>query len=401
MRIELLSALARALARYGEDANDMERDLNDCARVLDLDAQFFVTPTLVMASFGSVTSERTVLLRVAEGRIDLQALSMIHDVVEDVKRGRTTAPEALAEVNLIAASPPRYAWWARVLASGIGAASFAILLGGDWWSFLAALPVGVAVGLLVALATRYERLRSLTELLGGFFAAVVALAVGHLFQHFDLATVALSGVILLLPGLAITIGVAELAARHLSSGTSRLAGAAVTLVNLSIGSFIGWAIVSKLDLVPSMGKVSTEQTTQMIAVAVLVESVALLVFTNARVRDWPVVAAGVIIALIGSRFGAWLVGATLGVAVASLLLGLCANGYARVARRPASLLTIPGLAVLVPGALGLQGVAQFLTSASGGVEVLVNVVVIAAGLVVGLLVADAVLPSRGGRDFLS
>ncbi len=266
VRIEFLSALARSLARCGESSDDMERDLNECAARLGLGAQFYVTPTMVMASFGSDAHERTVLLRVSEGIIDLQARSTMHEIVEGVKAGEKTAAQALAEVNLIAAAPQRFAWWVRVLASGVGAASFAIFLGGGWRTF--------------------------------FAAAVVAI------------------------------------------------------------------------------------------------SLSLLVITDSRTRDWPIVLAAVVLVLIGSRFGAWLVGASLGVAIASFVLGMVANGYARLSRRPAAVLLIPGLAVLVPGALGLRGVTEFLRDASGGIDVLTGVVIIAAGLVVGLLVADALLPAR-------
>ena len=132
-----------------------------------------------------------------------------------------------------------------------------------------------------------------------------------------------------------------------------------------------------------------------VLVAVIATSVALLVSTNARIRDWPLTVVAVIVALAGARFGAWLFGATLGVVVAAFALGVCANGYARLRQRPAALMLIPGLGVLVPGALGLRGVSEFLRSAAGGVNVLVSVVIIAAGLVVGLLVADALLPARG------
>ena len=55
---------------------------------------------------------------------------------------------------------------------------------------------------------------------------------------------------------------------------------------------------------------------------------------------------------------------------------------------------VPGLAVLVPGALGFRGVSVFLRSATGSLQILAAVLVIAAGLVVGLLVADATLPPR-------
>ena len=141
-------------------------------------------------------------------------------------------------------------------------------------------------------------------------------------------------------------------------------------------------------------------STVLFVVAVLINAMALVVSTNTRVRDylrtpsrpwwW---------ALLRRAFGAWLVGAALGVAVASLIVGLGSNAFARLRHRPASLILIPGLAVLVPGALGLRGVSEFLRTASGGVDVLISVIVIAAGIVVGLMIADATLPPRRGRAF--
>ena len=137
-------------------------------------------------------------------------------------------------------------------------------------------------------------------------------------------------------------------------------------------------------------------TLWMLAVAAALSSVALLIATNSRPSDVWLVVISVVIALVGARFGAWLLGATFGVALASLAVGLWSNAYARVARRPAALAMLPGLAVLVPGSLGQRGVSAALMGATAGVELLVAALVIAAGLVVGLLVADATLPPAAG-----
>jgi uncharacterized membrane protein YjjB (DUF3815 family) len=83
--------------------------------------------------------------------------------------------------------------------------------------------------------------------------------------------------------------------------------------------------------------------------------------------------------------------------VASLLLALGSNFYARRSKRPAAVPLVPGLAVLVPGALGFRGVSVFLRSATGSLQILAAVLVIAAGLVVGLLMADAALPPHPTR----
>ncbi len=393
-RMEFLSAMAAALSRYGETADSLESGLQACARTLGVEVAFFSVPTAVFVAYGHGAAMHTVLLHTRDSAIDLQALGLLDETLLDVTRGRRSAAQGLAEVRLITASPLRFPWYMRVLASGMGAAALSVFLGGGVRELTAAIPVGLAVGALSVLARRMQRLTSLVELLAGFLAAVLTLALGHVLPHFHLATAVLAGLILLLPGLTITLGVSELAARHLVSGSARLAGATVSLVSLGLGVAMGYAIFNKLDWVPPAGPGREIAGPWLTLLAVVASSCALLVVTNSRPRDIWVVLCAVAVAVYGARLGAWLLGPTVGVVVASMLLGLGSNLYARLTNRPAAVPLVPGLAVLVPGALGFRGISVFLRSATGSVEILAAVLVIAAGLVVGLLVADATLPAR-------
>ena len=393
-RREFLSAMAAALSRYGETADSLESGLQACARTLGVEVAFFSVPTAVFVAYGHGAAMHTVLLHTRDSAIDLQALSLLDETLLDVTRGRRSAAQGLAEVRLITASPLHFPWYMRVLASGMGAAALSVFLGGGVRELTAAIPVGLAVGALSVLARRMQRLTSLVELLAGFLAAVLTLALGHALPHFHLATVVLAGLILLLPGLSITLGVSEVAARHLVSGSARLAGATVSLVSLGLGVAVGYAIFTKLDWVPPAGPGREIPGQWLTVLAVVASSCALLVVTNSRPRDIWVVLCAVVVAVYGARLGAWLLGPTVGVVVASLLLGLGSNLYARLTSRPAAVPLVPGLAALVPGALGFRGISVFLRSATGSVEILAAVLVIAAGLVVGLLVADATLPAR-------
>lgn len=394
LRMEFLSAMAAALSRYGETADSLEGGLQACARTLGVEVAFFSVPTAVFVAYGHGAAMHTVLLHTRDSAIDLQTLSLLDETLLDVTRGRRSAAQGLAEVRLITARPLRFPWHMRVLASGMGAAAISVFLGGGVRELTAAIPVGLAVGALSVLARRTQRLTSLVELLAGFLAAVLTLALGHVLPHFQLATVVLAGLILLLPGLSITLGVSELAARHLVSGSARLAGATVSLVSLGLGVGVGYAIFTKLGWLPPTN-VGREIHGHWLTVLALVAcSCALVIVTNSLLRDSWVVLCAVVVAVYGARLGASLLGPTLGVVVASLLLGLGSNLFARLTSRPAAVPLVPGLAVLVPGALGFRGISAFLRSATGSVEMLAAVLVIAAGLVVGLLVADATLPAR-------
>ena len=275
-RIEFLSAMAAALSRYGETADDLEQGLRDCAARLGVFAEFFATPTAVFASFGPSGMQQTVLLRTREARIDLQGLSTVHDVLEGVRGGRLTAEQGLAELNLAMTAPPRFPWYMGVFGSAVGAASFDLLLGGTWREAGIAATVGLAIGLLIALGRRFDRLARLTELLAGLAASLLALGWGHIVHDMSPATVALASLILLLPGLGITLGVAELASRQLAAGSARLAGATVTLLSLSIGSFLGTTILRELDLMPRTHVPAVPTTAAMLVVATALATVALL-----------------------------------------------------------------------------------------------------------------------------
>lgn len=397
VRIEFLSTMAGALSRFGLDADAIERGLTRAAAALGLRADFYVTPTSIMQSFGVPGRQRVVLLRTREATIDLQSLSLASGVLRGVIEGRLTAEEANAELNLITSAPLRFPWFMTVLASGVGATAFDLLLSGRWVEAPIAGLVGLAVGVMIVLGRRYARLDRLTELLAGLLAALLALALGHVVPEIRPANVALAAVLLLLPGLGITLGVAEVAARHLTAGTARLAGAMMTLLNLSIGSFLGFKLVAEFDVMPATSPPGDAATLWMLVAAAGLSSLALLIATNSRPADIWLVVVSVVVALVGARFGAWLLGATFGVALASLAVGLWSNAYARLSRRPAALASLPGLAVLVPGSLGQRGVSAALMGATAGIELLVAALVIAAGLVVGLLVADATLPPSEGR----
>ena len=63
--------------------------------------------------------------------------------------------------------------------------------------------------------------------------------------------------------------------------------------------------------------------------------------------------------------------------------------------RPAAILIVPGLIVLVPGALGLSGIRALIErDALVGLQTIVDAALIGGGLVAGLLVSNLVVPPR-------
>ncbi len=79
----------------------------------------------------------------------------------------------------------------------------------------------------------------------------------------------------------------------------------------------------------------------------------------------------------------------------ALTVGLFGNLYARFASRPSTVPLLPGLLVLVPGSIGYRALTAFADhDALMGVESGAEMLMVAAALVAGLLVANSLLPPR-------
>jgi uncharacterized membrane protein YjjP (DUF1212 family) len=385
--------LAEALHAYGASAHRLEGMLTLVARRLGIEARFYSTPTAVMASFGAPAAERTSLLRVEPGGIDLEKLSLLQEAVVRVTRGELDLERGRAEVSAILRARPRYGALATVLAFGLSSAAAAVFLGGGVREIAAAFAAGLAVGATARVSARGPRGSSLVEPLGGVVASVGAGLLAALTPGLSTVIVTLAGVITLLPGLGITTAMTELATRNLASGTARFAGAAVQLLGVAFGVGLGSRVMSWLPQAPAAPPVAWHPIAP--ALAVVVAGCAFTVLLSARPRDagWIVVAAG--IAFAGARAGAHLFGPELGAFVGALLVGLTGNVFAQVFDRPSAVLQVPGLLVLVPGSVGFRGLVSMLESdVLHGVDAAFKMVLVAISLVAGMLVAQIALPPR-------
>ncbi len=346
---------------------------------------------IIYEEFGD---ERIAFIPVGRGTIDLETQALLESVAVSVGKGWISPGAGTQRIEALAARRPRFSLWLRLVAGGLGPAAIALLLGGGPREAVAAMAIGLAVAVFHGLARRRGRLEGLLELSSAAFAACLALLLGHVLQRFDATTVVLAAIVQLLPGLRITQGVSELASHDLVCGTARLAGAGMTLLNLSIGVALTWTVFHRLHAFPLLGR-AHGATTAMLVAAVIGAALAFSVSENARRRDVGWVFVAVIVATIASRFGVWVLGTTLGVGIASLAVGLAGNVYSRHLHHPKSTITVPGLTVLVPGALGFQGVLSLVSKGgASGVNVLVTTLLLAVALVVGSTIAEAIVAPR-------
>ena len=88
-------------------------------------------------------------------------------------------------------------------------------------------------------------------------------------------------------------------------------------------------------------------------------------------------------------------GPQLGAFVGSFALCSGANLLARLRNKPSIILILPGLLLLVPGSIGFRSLDALLErNVLSGVETAFNMAMVAVAIVIGLLMANVVVPPR-------
>lgn len=395
--------LGHALHRHGTPAHRLEGLMMRVSERLGLEARFFSTPTSIFASFGPPEDLRTSLIRVEPGDMDLERLILLDLLADDVIQGRLSPTEGAHRVEDILARPPRYGPALQLLCWMLAGASAALLFGGGWKELAVSGVSSLAIGVLDLLTRKQPTTARVLEPVAAVLSAAFAGIAAHFFGplHGEVAT--LAGLIVLLPGLTLTIAVNEVATRNLISGTSRLTHAALIFLQLGFGAALGSAdgvgtggstVATRLPrAAPSALPAATPPAVAVIAL--VVAGFAIAVLFRARPRDWGWIALAGAAAFMGARLGALLLGPQLGAFAGALLLGMGSNALARLRNRPAVTTVVPGLMLLVPGSVGFRSLASLLErDVVAGVDTAFSMLMVAVALAAGLLSANAIMPSR-------
>lgn len=384
--------LGRALHRFGSPAPRLEGALSAVAATLGVPIQAFSTPTSLFLSFGGGTdAPRTHLSRVEPADVDLGRLTQLDGLLDDLAAGRIDPAEGSRRLVVLHDAAPRHGPVLVLLAFGVASAAAARFFGGAALDVLVAGLLGTLLGALGPLARRVDAVaRLLLPLAATLASAAAVLAARHVPGVSDrLVTVA--ALIVFVPGYTLTVGLDELAQRHWMSGTARLAAAGASFLSLGLGVVLGRALAG--DVAVSSPGAPLPGWTEWLALGVA--PLAFLVLLSARRRDAPLVMASGALAYLGAQQGALHLGPELGAVTGALLVGLAGNAASRVLRLPPSVVTVPGILLLVPGSMGFRSVSSFLSRDTvGGLETAFAMAFVAIGLVGGLLLAHGLLPPR-------
>jgi uncharacterized membrane protein YjjP (DUF1212 family) len=388
-QVEVIAALARSLHSSGLPAHRLEALMTQISARLGTPVEISSLPTGVMVAVGPETSPVTMLLRVEPSGVHLERLSRLIAIARGIARGQLEAPEAKRRIDFVMRAKPYWGQLSTVAAYVLSAGAFSVFFGGALPEITTAVCVGLAVG-LIAISMRQLRTRTrLFELLAAAAAATIANVAYNLHAELVVWIPLASGLIILLPGLALVDALDELAHGHLTSGGSRLAGVGVVLLVMGFGAVLGTVLVSPGSETYPDGIPQGWQS-WWIGPALIAVAFGSMIRFRARWRDFWAALGASTLALGASRLASLEYGSFAGPFLAAFVLGAAANLFAIVFRQPSQLITVPGLAMLVPGSFGVRSLSSLLShDITVGVDTAFHMFLTGMALVCGLLISNS------------
>ncbi|WP_242007549.1 threonine/serine ThrE exporter family protein [Luteimonas cucumeris] len=399
-RVEFVVDMAGRLHTYGTTAQRLEAAVVAVAQRLKLDCEPWSNPTGMILSFSDPSrppgeSDTTRVVRLAPGQTDLHKLCEADRIAEDVTSGRLDLAGGRAALERLDRLPSARWRTMQVLAFGLAAAALAGLLRLPWLDIATAGLTGLAIGLVELLSERRPLMKEASDALAAVVATAVVVLVAAFVGPLNLNTVIIASLIVLLPGLALTNAVNELASQHLVSGTARFAGAVMTVLKLTIGTMTALAVAQLLGIEPEV-RYSRPQPMWVEGGALVLATFAFGILFRAGRRDFAIVMLAAATGYLISRTAGQAWGSEAGVFVAALVMTAAGNIYASWRHRPGALIRVPGIIMLVPGSTSLRGLLTFVQQQNldVGQAALITVLNILLALIAGMLFGNLIAPTR-------
>ncbi len=395
--IGFILRLTKALHTYGVPAYELEQIINASSDAMGFGVQCLSTPTAItMTILPPDSAPQTFVIRVSPGEVNMDKLECTTHIAENVIAKTITTKEGADQLKAIAQRPPLYPKWLIIIAFALVSAGIARIFSGGIAEILSASSIGLVIGIMSTQFRRIRFFRYLFPAISALVATLGAFIINHfLAQPIAIYVVLISGLIILLPGMSLTLAMAELATENLVSGSARFFGASIVFIQLAFGSAIGVQIGQLVfGTIPAVELEPVAEWSIWIAVTVAV--IALVPLFEAKVKETPWFILAAITAFATVRYSSPYIGPSMGAFVGAISVGLIARLVSQFFNKPGALILMPGLLILVPGSVGYKSILALIENdIIKGLETAFEVSIIAISLVSGLLMSSLLkLPKR-------
>jgi len=222
---------AQLMLGNGGETYRAEETARRICRSFGYESEAIAFPTGLMLSVGGEISR---IGRVSRRQVDFSKIDRVNQISRELVSGERTLDDAEAELKALIEKPPM-GWLLQSLIAAGSSAMFALTFAGAPFDMAAA---GASAFLAQTVAGRLndEAGLPLISLMGGFLTALMALVMTTVFRAGDVNRIIISGLMPLLPGLAITNAIRDAMRGDLVSGMARAGEALIRAVVLAAGA---------------------------------------------------------------------------------------------------------------------------------------------------------------------
>lgn len=392
-QVKFILRFGKALHSAGAPAHTLEATMQDMCRLLGIKGTFISQPTAILSSFSNHEEEVTKIERVEPMGVNLGKLSNLDTVAREVIQNSISYEEGYQKLEKILDAGDPYGKRVHMTYFLFSTTGFMILFGGSWGDLVVAMLVGCLMGLM-SIVKPNGLVLQLFEAIVAVVASLAAYLLAKLFPGLNVGVIIISGLIIFMPGLFITIAIAEIATNNLVSGTARLVGGVMILLKLTFGVFIGSKIASWFHYRPL--DIQFEAIPVWVAYVTLPITAFMSVINfKANRIDWKWVTIAGIYGYLCSKLGANYLGPELGMFFGGACVGGMSNIFARLRDKPSSIFQWPGIILLVPGSVGYRGMnSLFERDVVGGLDTAFTMITLSLSLVVGIFFGNILIKPR-------
>ncbi len=391
---EFLIKLGSALHNYGTSSERLEYALEKLMARLGVQGDIFAAPTGLFISIGPPGHQHTSIIRVDPGEVHLEKLALLDELTQRVNEGEIRPHEGIEMVEAIVNAPSRYGTLMTMLSYSVASAMFCRFLDGGWREIVVSAFIGLLIGICGYFFSKRKHTSFLFEPMAAAISSAMAIFIAHKIIAISVYEVTLAGLIAAVPGMTMTLAMKDLAMRNLVAGTARVAWAGLLFIEVAFGFAVGTQINKLFALpLPEIDPVGLPVWTEWLAL--LIAPFALSVRFQARPKDFLWIMIGCVISFAGARLGASYFAWEYSGFIGAFFACAASNIIARMRNLPSAIVLSPALLLLVPGSIGFVSVSNFLEkNILTGVAAAFSMVMVAMSIVIGLLLANAIVPSR-------
>lgn len=392
--ISLAMDIGMQMLVYGAQISRVEDSIGRICKALGAVEThvFSVTSGIIVTAFDDKGNSATQLRRIHSGSLDLTRLKELNQLSRDICACRVEDTEIPARLEQIRAEKGHHLW-VLVLVYALISGSLSVFFGASWTDGLCAAGTGMILCLLEHAMKKINLDAVFTVFLAALFtgfcnAILVKIGLG---QSYD--AISIGNIMLLIPGIAMTNAVHDMFVDDMLSGVSRFFRSLVIAFLVAFGfTLAGAGRGSNLPIHPVLQTLMGALGSIGFAMLFRVRGKLLIFAFLGGLLSWGTYCAA----------GLFVTHEALQYLIATTVLTLYAEGFARILRCPSTIMLVTGWIPLIPGGSLYYSISYLV---QGNMMAFVDkilhtfllMIAMSAGMLIAMTVVHFITPLRPHR----